>query len=134
MRRELILKDFRNSALTHGAGGISVSAGRFSRSAIVAVFQLNGGIESFADWAKANPTDFYTRMFGRVIGKEAQDAPKSSEDVDDLLDEIEDAEFEDITDKVDARVSSDGDFTTPDMKKLLAEIATAYSKSENEEA
>ena len=133
MSRELILKDFSNSALVNGAGGINVSAGRFSRGAIVAAFQLNGGLEAFADWAKDNPTDFYTRMFGRVIGKEAMEAPKGPDDVEDLLDAIEDVEYEDVTDKVEARVSEDTDILAPGMKALLAELATAYSEGENEE-
>jgi len=132
MSNALILKEFKNSTLVNGAGGLSVSAGRFSRGAIIAAFELNGGLEAFATWAKENQTDFYTRMFGRVIGKEALEAPKGPDDVEDLLDAIEDVEFEDITDKVEAWETKGDGLIAPEMKVILAELATAYSRNENE--
>ena len=134
MGRALILKDFSNSAVVNGAGGLNVSAGRFSRGAIVAAFQLNGGLEAFATWAKENPTDFYTRMFGRVIGKEALEPPKGPDDVEDLLATIEDAEYEDITDSVEVQSPVRDVFVGSDMKEMLAEVAAAYSKAEDEES
>ena len=133
MGRALILKDFRNSVVANGAGGINVSAGRFSRGAIVAAFELNGGLETFADWAKENPTDFYTRMFGRIIGKEALEPTKGPDDVEDLLETIEDAEYEDITDSVEARSPIRDVSVGSDMKELLAKVAAAYSEGESEE-
>ncbi len=134
MSKALILQDFRNSTLVNGGGGLAVSAGKFSRGAIIAAFELNGGLETFAQWAADNQTDFYTRMFGKLVGKEAQEPAKGPDDVEDIIDTIEDVEFEDVTDKVEARASTGDGLIAPEMKVVLAELATAYSKGEIEEA
>lgn len=128
MSSALILKEFSNTSIVNGAGGLSASAGKFSRSAVVAAFQLNGGLEAFANWAKENQTDFYCRMFGKIIGTEPLDPAGGSDDVEELLNTIDDIEFEDITEETETRA------TLSEMRVNLAEMATVYSESENEEA
>lgn len=41
--------------------------GRYAGNVVMAVFQEVGGVEAMADWAEENPTDFYTKLFPKVI-------------------------------------------------------------------
>ena len=129
MHRDLILKEFKNSAVVDASGGVRVTASKFSRAAIVAAFQLNGGLEGFADWAKANHGEFYTKLFPKIIGKETVgDENKYPDDVEALLETIDDVEFEDITEQVEAEVEQ---VKKPiGMRERLAKKGTAYSSSE----
>lgn len=84
---------FEKATSVNGAGELMVNAGRFSRGAVVAAFEMMGGIETFAEWATENQTDFYTKMFGKVIGRELE--VKSTDGLEDML-TVLDAEPEDI--------------------------------------
>lgn len=79
-------------------GELIVNAGKYSRAAIIAAFEMQGGVEAFAEWADLNKTEFYTKLFPKLIGREAED--KAPDNVEDLLleidNDVEDAEFEDI--------------------------------------
>jgi len=77
----------------NGAGELMINAGRFSRGAVIAAFEMMGGIETFALWALENQTDYYTKMFGKVIGREVE--VKSTDGLEDML-TVLDAEPEDI--------------------------------------
>jgi len=89
------LKKFVRSHSVNGAGELTVNAGRYSRAAVVMAFEMIGGIETFAQWAEENPDEFYTKMFGKMIGRETEQT--SSDDVEDMLNVL-DGECEDITD------------------------------------
>ena len=54
---------------------------------------MMGGVETFALWATENQSDFYTKMFGKVIGRELE--VKSTDGLEDML-TVLDAEPEDI--------------------------------------
>lgn len=41
--------------------------GKYAGAIVLMCFEKIGGMEAFAGWAKANPNDFYTKMFGKVI-------------------------------------------------------------------
>jgi hypothetical protein len=90
--RELI--KFHNVTSVGMNGDLLVSASKYSRTAIIMAFEMMGGIESFAEWAMNNKSEFYTKMFGKVIGKETEQG--SEDPVEDYL-KILDAEAEDVT-------------------------------------
>lgn len=75
-------------------GQVIVHAGRYARNAVLTAFEMIGGTEAMADWAKENPTDFYTKLFPKVIDRE----PVVSREVtvEDLLDEL-DSRMIDVT-------------------------------------
>jgi len=54
-----------------GDGELMLSAGKRSRQIVLDVFELVGGTEAMADWARKNPTDFYTKLFTKTITREA---------------------------------------------------------------
>lgn len=41
--------------------------GRYAGNVVMTVFEEVGGVEAMADWAEENPTDFYTKLFPKVI-------------------------------------------------------------------
>ena len=41
--------------------------GKYAGALVLMCFEKIGGMEAFSNWAKVNPTDFYTKMFGKVI-------------------------------------------------------------------
>lgn len=89
------------------------NVGRYARENVMVAFEMIGGVDAFAAWAEKNKSEFYTKLFPKVIGKEieikAHDSVEAMlEKLDDArtidaepvnLDEIEDAEV--IEDEVD---------------------------------
>lgn len=82
------------STMVNENGELIVNAGRFARGATIMAFEMMGGIENFVQWAENNETEFYTKMFGKVIGREVEN--KNSDSVESLL-KILDGEAEDVT-------------------------------------
>lgn len=68
-------------------GGILPNIGKYHRLAVSTVFEMNGGVEWLADWAEKNPTDFFTKLYPKLISKEVE--THSVETVDELLMKIE---------------------------------------------
>lgn len=127
----LTLKKFNNTVSVDGTGEMAVNAGRYSRAAVIMAFELNGGIEKFAEWADENPSEFYTKMFSKLIGREAEST--KTEEVEDLLD-ILDGDCEDIT---DLEVIPDGEagdtkqiFEPSEMDLRMVRAANAYADAE----
>lgn len=83
----LALKKFSSNVGLNRAGELNINAGIYSRTAIIMAFELNGGIEKFAEWAEDNPSEFYTKLFGKLVGREVE-APKT-DNVEDLLDVLD---------------------------------------------
>lgn len=131
----LALSKLHNTVSVNGVGELSVNAGRYSRAAIVMAFELNGGIEKFAEWAQENPSEFYTKLFGKLIGREAE--PSKTEEVEDLLN-ILDGEYEDVTDlpsthaptPASAADSLQGIFEPSERELRLVKAASAYADGE----
>lgn len=84
---------FAKTTSVNGAGELMVNAGRYSRGAVIAAFEMMGGVEAFAMWAVENQSEFYTKMFGKTIGRELE--VKSSDGLEDML-TILDGEVEEI--------------------------------------
>ena len=45
--------------------------GRLARENIVTVFEQMGGTEAMAEWARENRTEFYSRIYARMLPSEA---------------------------------------------------------------
>ena len=118
---------FSKATSVNGAGELMVNAGRFSRGAVVAAFEMMGGIETFASWASENQTDFYTKMFGKVIGRELE--VKSTDGLEDML-TVLDAEPEHIE---EAEVTEEPTIETmPEAKYRMTVAAAKYARNEPE--
>lgn len=59
-------------------GQIVRHIGKHARQAVATAFEMNGGVQAFADWAAANPDDFYTKLFPKIITREVDDAQEAS--------------------------------------------------------
>lgn len=53
-------------------GEFLTTAAKFARDAVHWVYEDIGGHAAFAEWAKANPDDFYTKMFGKTIQRDVE--------------------------------------------------------------
>ena len=84
---------FSKVTTVNNTGELMVNAGRYSRGAVIAAFEMMGGIEAFAEWALENQSEYYTKMFGKVIGREIE--VKSTDGLEDML-TILDGEVEEI--------------------------------------
>lgn len=64
-----------------------LNVGRRARQSVMAVYELLGGDEGMKTWAQANKTDFYTKLFGKMISKEVE--LKADDSVEELLDRLD---------------------------------------------
>ncbi len=124
------LQKFSPVALVSPSGELTVNAGRYSRASVIAAFEMNGGWEAFADWAQQNKTEFYTKLFGKLIGREAVEEAPSEDDLEGLLDVL-DVEAEDITDVEDLGAEPTVEPVSK-FRSRLAEKAALYAKGESE--
>jgi hypothetical protein len=53
-------------------GSIIAHAGRYARESVLVAFEMVGGVDAMAAWAKDNPTEFYTRLYAKVITREVE--------------------------------------------------------------
>ncbi len=58
-------------------------AGRYARESVLLAFEMIGGVERMASWADAHPTEFFTRLYTKVITRELE--VSASQGVEDLL-------------------------------------------------
>lgn len=69
----------------------------------MAVFEQIGGIKRMASWADTNPTDFYTRLYPKMISRSAQVDVSGTLTIDDAITRLErmgdtvEADFQEIT-------------------------------------
>jgi len=43
------------------------NVGKYAGVAVLSVFEQIGGVQRMAEWADANPGDFYTKTFSRIV-------------------------------------------------------------------
>lgn len=122
--RELI--NFHAVTSVGPTGDLIVSASKYSRASIIMAFEMMGGVERFAEWAMNNPSDFYTKMFTKVIGKETEAG--GDDPVEEYL-KILDAEAEDVTPK-DAPAEFAEFVEDGLISAKLAYAANAYASGE----
>lgn len=115
---------FHKATSVNTAGELMINAGRYSRGAVIAAFEMMGGVEAFARWAIENQSEYYTKMFGKVIGREVE--VKSSDGLEDMLN-ILDGEAEEI---------EEDEAPKPQMKTMsetrykMAMAAEKYARNE----
>lgn len=63
--------------------------GRFAGALVLTAFHQIGGMERFSQWADDNPTDFYTKLFGKTIQRSQQVDHSGSVTLDDAISRLE---------------------------------------------
>lgn len=74
--------------------------GRFSGAVVLSVFEQIGGAPRMAVWADQNPTDFYTKLFPKMIARSQHVDVSGTLTIDDAisrLERMEEGEYTDIT-------------------------------------
>jgi len=76
--------------------------GRFAGALVMSTFEMMGGLPRMANWADENPTDFYTKLFPKMISRSQQVDVSGTITIDDAISRLErmddaiEAEFEEI--------------------------------------
>lgn len=76
--------------------------GRFAGALVLSAFEMIGGLPRMATWADDNPTDFYTKLFPKMISRSQQVDVSGTLTIDDAITRLErmgelvDAEFSEI--------------------------------------
>lgn len=76
------------------SGEIMQHAGKYARAAVLTVFDQMGGTDAMTEWALKNQTDFYTKLFPKIIDREPPQAGERG--VEELLADL-DREMIDVT-------------------------------------
>jgi hypothetical protein len=77
--------------------------GRFAGALVLSTFEMIGGLPRMAQWADDNPTDFYTKLFPKMISRSQQVDVSGTLTIDDAITRLErlnepvDAEFSEAT-------------------------------------
>lgn len=76
--------------------------GRFAGALVLSCFEQIGGLPRMAAWAEGNPTDFYTKLFPKLISRSQQVDVSGTLTIDDAITRLErmedpiDAEFNEV--------------------------------------
>lgn len=76
--------------------------GRYAGAVVMACFEQMGGLQRMSSWAETNPTDFYTKLFPKLIQRSAQVDVSGTVTIDDAIARLEgspvpDGEFVELT-------------------------------------
>jgi hypothetical protein len=74
--------------------------GRFAGALVMSCFEQMGGLPRMASWADQNPTDFYTKLFPKMISRSQQVDVSGTLTIDDAITRLEKseyAEFEEVS-------------------------------------
>lgn len=63
--------------------------GRFGGALVLSAFEMIGGLPRFARWADGNPTDFYTKLFPKIVARSQQIDHTGSLTIDDAITRLE---------------------------------------------
>ncbi len=75
--------------------------GRFAGALVMSCFEQIGGLPRMAAWADSNPTDFYTKLFPKMISRAQQVDISGTLTIDDAISRLErmnEAEFTEVYD------------------------------------
>lgn len=81
--------------------------GRFAGAVVMSVFEQIGGVQRMATWADDNPTDFYTKLFPKMISRSQQVDVSGTLTIDDAISRLErmnepmEGEFSEISQEYD---------------------------------
>lgn len=76
--------------------------GRFAGALVMSCFEQIGGLNRMAAWADTNPTDFYTKLFPKMISRSQQVDVSGTLTIDDAITRLErnggmiEAEFNEV--------------------------------------
>ena len=77
--------------------------GRFAGALVLSTFEMIGGLPRMAHWADENPTDFYTKLFPKMISRSQQVDVSGTLTIDDAISRLDrmdsaaiDAEFTEL--------------------------------------
>ena len=76
--------------------------GRMGGALVLSTVEMIGGLDRMALWADANPTDFYTKLFPKVISRSQQVDVSGTLTIDDAinrLEKMEIASFDEVPDE-----------------------------------
>ena len=62
-------------------GSFAIPPGMHAKRAAILAFEMTGGIDALAEWAGENPTDFYTKVYAKLLSQAHTAAPVSDGDV-----------------------------------------------------
>lgn len=77
--------------------------GRFAGALVLSTFEMIGGLPRMAHWADDNPTDFYTKLFPKMISRSQQVDVSGTLTIDDAITRLErlnapiEAEFTEVS-------------------------------------
>lgn len=77
--------------------------GKYARDNVLIAFEMIGGTDALAAWARDNPGEFYTKLYTKIITKEVEINDKSS--IEDLLSRLD---SEDMSGAADGRRKKKG--------------------------
>lgn len=63
--------------------------GRFAGALVMSCFEQIGGLDRMASWADTNPTDFYTKLFPKMISRSQQVDVSGTLTIDDAISRLE---------------------------------------------
>lgn len=66
--------------------------GRYAGAMVLSCFESIGGLERFATWANSNPTDFFTKLFPKVIQRTQQVDVSGTVNIDDAISRLQSIE------------------------------------------
>jgi hypothetical protein len=81
--------------------------GRFAGALVMSCFEQIGGLQRMAIWADDNPTDFYTKLFPKMISRSQQVDVSGTLTIDDAItrlermDDVIEGDFDEIEHKYD---------------------------------
>lgn len=80
--------------------------GRFAGALVLSCFEQIGGLPRMANWADQNPTDFYTKLFPKMISRSQQVDVSGTLTIDDAISRLEgqgeiiDADFDEMPEQL----------------------------------
>lgn len=76
--------------------------GRYANAVVMACFEQLGGLAMMVDWASQNRSDFYTKLFPKIMQRSTQLDVTGSVTIDDAISRLESrpllAEYTDVYD------------------------------------
>lgn len=63
--------------------------GRYAGAVVLACFEQIGGVERMRVWADGNPTDFFTKLFPKLVQRSAQVDVSGTVTIDDAISRLE---------------------------------------------
>lgn len=77
------------SNLPNLSGESYAHMGKYAGAAVLAAFEMIGGVERLAAWSDSNPTDFFCKVLPKVIQRSQQVDISATLTIDDAIDRLE---------------------------------------------